>query len=155
VRGRQSEGELSAAFAELFRLYGVFADNCRTQAGTEIRVYTWQPTSPPELPCIYTWIEDGTYEIVDTARGDDTLVVVSTIGVEPSDLPDNMDELTRLVDIFRATVDPALDEQGPLGRTVREAKRLSIRSAIPDYGENNPMVALEVLIQLKLAALIR
>jgi hypothetical protein len=116
----------------------------------EPRVYEWRPSAYPELPCIYNWIDDGSYEIVDTARGDDIVVVTATIGVRPADLGESMGKLMRLTDIFRTIVDPALNRR-PLNESVRYAKRVTTRSHIEDFNGEYVM-CMNLLIRCELTA---
>jgi hypothetical protein len=117
----------------------------------EPRVYEWRPPGVPELPCIYNWIADGSYEVVDTARGDDLVVVTATIGVKPSDIAESAGQLMRLTDIFRSVVDPALNQNGPLERSVRYAKRVITRTHIEDF-DGVYVMCMEMLIRCELTA---
>jgi hypothetical protein len=117
----------------------------------EPRVYEWRPTGYPELPCIYNWIDDGSYEVVDTARGDDIVVVTATIGVRPADLGETMGKLMRLTDIFRSVVDPALNQNRPLNESVRYAKRVVTRNSIADFNGEYVM-CMDLLIRCELTA---
>jgi hypothetical protein len=116
----------------------------------ELRVYEWRPSGYPELPAIWNWIDDGSYEIVDTARGDDIVVVTATIGVRPADLGETMGRLMRLTDIFRTVVDPALNKR-PLNESVRYAKRVTTRSHIEDFNGEYVM-CMNLLIRCELTA---
>lgn len=117
----------------------------------EPRVYEWRPTGAPELPAIWNWITDGSYEVIDTARGDDTVVVTATIGVKPTDLPENMGQLVRLTDVFRSIVDPALKGSLPLDASVRYAKRLTTRTHIEDF-DGLYVLCMDMLIRCELTA---
>jgi hypothetical protein len=116
----------------------------------EPRVYEWRPSGYPELPAIWNWIDDGSYEIVDTARGDDIVVVTATIGVRPADLGESMGKLMRLTDIFRTVVDPALNKR-PLNESVRYAKRVTTRSHFEDFNGEYVM-CMNLLIRCELTA---
>ena len=125
-------------------------------AHDEMRVYEWRPHGIPELPAIWNWIDDGQFEIVDTGRGDDILVVTATIGVKPSDIAEKMGQLIKLTDIFRATVDPVLWRNGrnpPLGGTVRQAKRVVTRTSIDEF-DGTPVMCMDMLIRLDLGRMI-
>jgi hypothetical protein len=121
----------------------------------ECRVYEWRPSGLPELPAIWNWIDDGQYEIVDTSRGDDLIVIRATIGVKPSDLEESMGQLVRLTDVFRAVIDPALWSMNgrPLGGAVRSAKRVVTRSEIEDF-DGVPVMCMSMLVRFQLAATI-
>jgi len=117
----------------------------------EPRVYEWRPSGPPELPCIFNWIDAGSYEVVDTARGDDVVIVTATIGVRPADLGESMGKLVRLTDIFRSVVDPALNQNRPLGESVRYAKRGMTRTHIENFDDVYVM-CMNLLIRCELTA---
>lgn len=119
----------------------------------EMRVYEWRPTGLPELPAIWNWIDDGSYEIVDTARGDDFLVITATIGVKPSDLSETLGRLVRLTDHFRSVVDPALWNKQPLGGTCRRAKRVVTRSSIDTFNDI-PVMCMDMLVRIELVQMI-
>jgi hypothetical protein len=119
----------------------------------EPRVYEWRPSSPPELPAIWNWIAPSTYEIIDTARGDDTVNIVVTIGVKPSDLAESMGQLVRLTDHFRAVTGPALNGKGPLGGAVRYARRTETHSAMDEF-DGVPVMCMDLLIRCELTAFI-
>jgi hypothetical protein len=119
----------------------------------EMRVYEWRPHGVPELPAIWNWIDDGSYEIIDTARGDDVLVVTATIGVKPSNIAESMGQLVKLTDTFRSVVDPALWGNGPLNRTVKRAKRVVTRTALEDF-DGVPVMCMDMLIRLELSQII-
>ncbi len=155
MRAEQPKGEIAAALAQLLILEQQFAANAAgVDEALEPRVYPWRPNALPELPCIWNWLDDGTYEIVDQHRADDLLVMRVTIGVKPSDFIENADRLVKLMDIFRATVDPSFEASQPLGGTVREAKRVVTRSHTELF-DGIPVLCLETLVRLKLSAAIR
>jgi hypothetical protein len=153
--------QIANALSELVALeQRVAAAAARQKSDDECRVYEWRPSGLPELPAIWNWIDDGTYEIVDTARSDDVLVVTATIGVKPSDLAESMGKLVRITDVFREVVDPELGRSrhqghgGPLKDTVRYAKRVVTRSEIEDF-DGIPVMCMSMLIRLELTAMIR
>jgi len=113
------------------------------------RVYEWRPMQLPELPAFWNWIEDGTYEIVDTHRGDDILMWAVTIGVKAGDFPEKMGQLVRIMDVFREVSNPALDEHLPLSNTCRYARRVVTRSHIEDF-DGVPVLCLVNLIRVDL-----
>lgn len=154
MRPKQPKGEIGPAHAALLALENQWSANVKATREEEPRVYPWRPSGLPELPSIWNWIDDGDYEIVDTHRGDDDLVMRVTIGIKPSDLQEAGNKLVSLMDIFRATVDPALVENQPLGGTVREAKRVVTRTADEVFG-TTPVLCIESLIRMKLSAAIR
>jgi hypothetical protein len=122
----------------------------------EMRIYEWRPHGPPELPAIWNWIDDGTYEIVDTARGDDIIVVTATIAVKPSNVDESMGRLVKLADIFRSVVDPALWRNGrnpPLSGTVKQAKRVVTRTSIEEFDGMFAM-CMDMLIRLELSQIL-
>lgn len=155
MRPTQPVGEIAPAIKQLVALEERFAANAKQVDDLlEPRVYEWRPSGVPELPAVWNWIDDSPYETPDNAQGDDLLVVATTIGVKPSDLPETMGRLVRLMDIFRATVDPALNVKPILGGTVLEAKRVVTRSLIEEF-DGVPVMCLQSLIRLKLRALVR
>jgi hypothetical protein len=117
----------------------------------EIRVYEWRPTMLPELPAIWNWIETGEYETVDTARADDEIVLRSTIGVKPGDIPESMSALARIYDHYRAVIDPALRRDPSLGGKAHMAKRTNTHSEIEDF-DGVPVLCLAVLARFQLRA---
>lgn len=117
----------------------------------ELRVYEWRPSGYPELPAIWNWIDDGSYEIDDTNRGTDAIVVTATIGVRPADLGETMGRLMRLTDVFREIVDPALNRRPLLNESVRYAKRVTTRSHIEDFNGEYVM-CMNLLIRCDVAA---
>jgi len=124
----------------------------------EMRVYEWRPVGYPELPAIWNWIDDGTYELVDTGRGDDIIVVTATIAVKHSDssLDENMGRLVKLTDIFRSVVDPVLWRNGrnpPLEGTVRQAKRVVTRTSFDEF-DGIPVMCMDMLIRLELSQML-
>jgi hypothetical protein len=143
--------QLADAITELVTLEGAVAEACERELGEGVRVYEWRPSKMPELPAIWNWIDTGTYEIVDTARADDQLVVSSTIGVKPSDLAETMGLLMQLTDVYRSVVDPALADNPPLNGTVRYAKRMITRSATETFNDV-PVMCMVMLVRLDLAA---
>jgi len=143
--------KIKAMMVELIALeQQVSAAAALDDPANEMRVYEWRPPGLPELPAIWNWIDDGTYELVDTARGDDTLVIASTIGVKPSAIDESMGQLVTLVDIFRETVDPALSQRPVLGGTVRQAKRVVTRSSIDDF-DGVPVMCMDMLVKVELS----
>lgn len=116
-----------------------------------VRVYPWRPPQMPQLPAIWNWIDDGSYEIVDTARADDLVVVTATIGVKPTaQLDQTLDRLVRLTDTFRQTVDPALHKRPVLGGTARAGKRVVTRTNFDDFNDV-PVMCMDMLIQVQLS----
>jgi hypothetical protein len=117
----------------------------------EPRVYEWMPSGVPELPAIWNMITDGSYEVIDTSRGDDTVVVTATIGVKPTDIAESMGQLARLTDVFRSVVDPALSRSRPLGEAVRYAKRLTTRTHVEEFN-GEFVICMDMLIRCELSA---
>lgn len=117
----------------------------------ELRVYPWRPVKAPELPALWNWIDDGSYEIVDTARADDIIVVTATIALAPGQLDESLDRLVRLTDVFRGVVDPALNQHRPLGGTARRAKRVVTRTTFDEFGEL-PVMCMDMLIRVELSS---
>jgi hypothetical protein len=113
------------------------------------RTYLWRPLNLPELPAMWNWIDSGEYDIVDTHRGDDILVVACTIGVKAGDFGEKMDQLVRIMDVFREVSNPALASHLPLNDTARYARRVVTRSHIEDF-EGIPVLCLANLIRLDL-----
>lgn len=129
----------------------------------KMRVYPWRPAKPPELPAIWNWIDDGSYQIIDTARADDIIIVVATIGVRPADLGETTARLVTLTDHFRNVVDPALwhnqpfpapDENGVLRGTARRAKRVVTRTSGDDF-DGVPVMCMDMLLHIELPQIIR
>jgi hypothetical protein len=124
-----------------------------------MRVYPWRPSGQIELPAIWNWIDDGSYEIVDTARADDVLIVTATIGVRPADVAgESLDRLVRLTDHFRDVVDPALNHRpvlpDPDGMpTARAAKRVVTRTGGDNFNGVNVM-CMDMLIRVELPKII-
>lgn len=119
----------------------------------ELRVEMWRPTAKPELPGLWNWIDDGSYEIVDTARADRIIIVTATIAVPPGDHGETMDRLVRLTDIFLDIVDPALNQNQPLDGTAKKAKPIVTRTSGDEWG---PIQALcmDTLIRVELPKII-
>jgi hypothetical protein len=145
---KQSFAGMMAAIVALERQVSEAA--AQANPDDEMRVYEWRPSGYPELPALWNWIDDGSYEIVDTARGDDIVVVTATIGVRPADLGETMGRLMRLTDIFRTVVDPALNKR-PLNESVRYAKRVTTRSHIEDFNGEYVM-CMNLLMRCELTA---
>ncbi len=146
---------LAASIGELVKLEEQAAVKAAEANAEDVcRVYEWRPSALPELPAIWNWIDPGEYEIVDTARADDIIVVVATIGVKPSDLGETMGRLLRITDIFRSVVDPELGKNRPLKDTCRYAKRVVTRTDFDDFN-GIPVMCMDMLIRLDLVAMIR
>jgi hypothetical protein len=140
-------------FAELVTLERQFAAAAlEANEADEVRVYPWRPTNFPELPAIWNGIDDASYEIVDTARADDRIVVNVTIAVRPSDLAEDIDELVRLTDVFRQVTSPALNTRPILAGTAIEAKRVVTRTVWHQWGgDSGPLaVCMEILHSIRL-----
>jgi hypothetical protein len=146
--------EIAPLIAELVALEGQVSDTAKAaNPRDELRVYEWRPTKIPELPAIWNWIDDGTYDIVDTARADDILIITATIGVRPSDVAESMGRLVRLTDHFRAVVDPALWRNQPLGGTAKRAKRVVTRTSFDEF-DGVPVMCMDMLIRVELPQII-
>ena len=125
--------------------------------GIDLRVYPWRPSGYPELPAIWNWIDDGSYELDDTARATDTLVVTVTIGVRPADLDEIMDRLVVLTDVALGVLDPALWTNQPLGGTAKRAKRLRMATRIDQFLVNDreaPVMCMDLPIEVHLSRFI-
>jgi hypothetical protein len=143
--------DLATMFTEFVALEQRVSDAAAAaDPANEMRVYPWRPSRPPELPAIWNWIDDGSYEIVDTARADDIIVITATIGVKPSDMAESMDRLVLLTDQFRTVVDPALRGNQPLGGTARYAKRVITRTAFDTFDEV-PVMCMDMLVRIELS----
>lgn len=135
--------DLAPMFASLVTLEQQFAAAALdAEPSDEVRVYPWRPTNTPELPAVWNWIDDGSYEIVDTARGDDRLIVTVTIAVRPSDLAEDIDHLVRLTDVFRRVTSPALNRRPVLDGNALEAKRVVTRTGFDQWGGDKGPVAM-------------
>lgn len=146
--------DLAPMFVELVDLEQQVSDAAKAaDAADEIRVYPWRPSQYPELPALWNWIDDGSYEIVDTARADDLLIVTATLGVRPADMGESMDRLMRLTDHFRHVVDPALRTNQPLGGTAKRAKRVVTRTSFDDFNDV-PVMCMDMLLRIELAQII-
>lgn len=80
----------------------------------DLRVYMWRPRQP-DLPCIWNWLPNSTFEQRDLGRHRDNLSIHAYISIRHSDEQEEMDRLMLYTDAFRDTVDPALFAQRPLG----------------------------------------
>lgn len=139
--------DLAPMFVKLVELENAVKEAAvAANSNDKLRVYPWMPTGKPETPCIWNWIDDGSYDIVDTARADDILIVTATIGVAPNA---DLDQLVRLTDIFRNVVDPALFSRPVLGGTAKSAKRLVTRTAGYDFN-GLAVMGMDMLIQVQL-----
>lgn len=140
--------------AKLVELEGqVAAAAAAANPADELRVYEWRPHGLPELPAIWNWIDDGSYEIDDTARATDVIVITATIGVKPADIAETMGRLVRLTDVFRSVVDPALWRNQPLEGTAKRAKRVVTRTEIYDF-DGVPVMGMDMLIQVQLPQIV-
>lgn len=147
-------GQIADMLAKLIELeQGVAAAAVALDDQDEIRVYEWRPHGPPELPAIWNWIDDGSYEIDDTARATDVLVMKATIGVMPSDIAESMGRLVRLTDVFRSVVDPALWQNQPLDGTTKRAKRVVTRTGFDTF-DGIPVMCMDMLIRVELPRII-
>lgn len=143
--------KLAPMFEQLWALEDEVSEAAAAAEETNaMRVYSWRPTSIPELPAIWNWIDDGSYEIADTARADDLIIVTATIGVRPSDLGESMDRLVVLTDHFCDVVDPALNTNQPLGGTAKRAKRVVTRTSFDDF-DGVPVMCMDMLIRVELS----
>lgn len=122
------------------------------------RCYAFRPLAYPELPAIWNWIDDGSVEVPDTARVDDSIVVTTTIAVAPTNPVEDIDRLVGITDVFRSVVDPALksrpvlpDENGDA--TARAARRLFTRTAWDQF-DDKPVLCMEMLIRVDLARIV-
>lgn len=147
-------GSLAPFFTALVELeQQVSAAAALAEPRNEMRVYPWRPSAPPELPAIWNWIDDGSYDIVDTGRADDLVVIRASIGVKPSDLGETMDRLVVLTDHFCDVVDPALNTRPVLGGTARAAKRVVMRTSIDEFNDV-PVMCMDLLIRVQLPKII-
>lgn len=147
-------GSLTPFFTALVELeHQVSAAAAAASARNEMRVYPWRPSAYPELPAIWNWIDDGQYEIADTASANDLLIVTASIGVKPSDLGESMDRLVVLTDHFCDVVDPALNSRPVLDGTARSARRVVMRTSIDKFDEI-PVMCMDVLIRVQLPKII-
>lgn len=150
---------LAAMLTALVDLEQQVSDAAKTaDPANELRIYPWRPSRyPNELPAIWNWIDDGTYEIDDTARATDILVVRVTIAVRPADLGESADRLVTLTDHALAVIDPALWRNQPLGGTVKRAKRLQIASRIDEFpsGQGDaPVMCMDLPIEMHLSRIV-
>jgi len=146
---RQQLADMMAAWVALQQQVAT-ASAADPQTG-ELRVYEWRPTSLPELPAIWNWIETADFTPIDTARADDVIVLRSTLAVKPSDLSETMQTLTRIYDHYRAVIDPALVHDPTLGGLAHEAQRSATHSEIEDF-DGVPVMCLAVLARFNLRA---
>lgn len=127
--------DLEPMFVELFELEKKVAEAIRAATPKDQpRFYGWRPPQLPQLPGLWSWLDDGTVEIPDTARVDDMLVVTATLAVAPNPaaMDQSLRQLLRMTDIFRGVIDPALKTRHPLNGTARTARRILTR---PNYDE--------------------
>lgn len=143
--------DLAPMFVKLVDLEQEVSDAAKAaEPDNEIRVYPWRPPGYPELPAIWNWIDDGTYEIVDTARSDDIIVVTATIGIAPSaEIDESLALLVTLTDHFRHVVDPALRRNHPLDGTAHRAKRVVTRTSFDEF-DGVPVMCMDMLIRVEL-----
>lgn len=148
--------DLAPMFAALVNLEQQVADEARVaNPADEVRVYPWRPVKFPELPAIWNWIDDGSYEIPATGLGDDRIIVTVTIGVRPSNIAEDIEDLVRLTDVFRRVTSPALNSRPVLEGTALEAKRVVTRTGIDQWGEDGPMaMCMDVLHSIRLRSAI-
>lgn len=151
---------LAAMFTELLALEQEFVAAAADEdagPGIAVRPYEWRPSGYPELPAIWNWIDDGGYEIDDTARATDLVVITVTIGVRPADLDEVMGRLVTLTDVATGVIDPALWSNRPLGGTAKSAKRLRMATRIDEFLVNDreaPVMCMDLPIQVQLSRFI-
>jgi hypothetical protein len=120
----------------------------------ELRVYPWRPASRIQLPAVYNWIDDSSYEIDDTARATDALVIMATIAVRNGPSDEVLDRLVRLTDVFREVVDPALWANRPLGGTCKRAKRTLTATSYDEFNGVTVM-CMDMHLRVELAQIIQ
>lgn len=152
-------GELRTMMLALYQLEVDVAAAVRAvNADWEPRPYAFRPLRYPELPAIWNWIDDGSVDVPDTARIDDSIVVTTAIGIAPVNPEEDIDRLIGITDVFRSVVDPALktrpvlpDENGDA--TARAARRLFTRTAWDEF-DDKPVLCMEMLIRVDLARIV-
>lgn len=102
----------------------------------DLRYYPWQPWGQLQLPAIWNWLLPSTWEVMDTARGRDSIVLITRVGVRHTTSTDEMDKLTTYADAFRDKVDPLLwaARRQPLEGTVFKAKRNTMQMESLEIG---------------------
>jgi hypothetical protein len=143
--------DLAAMMTELRALEQQVSDAAAAvDPKNQMRVYPWRPPGTPELPLIMNWIDDGSVEIMDTARTDDAIFITVSIGVNAAHVNNNLDRLLVLADTFRSVVDPVLHHRNrPLNGTAKRAKRLVTRSELYDLG-GIQVQALDMILEVHL-----
>jgi tetrahydromethanopterin S-methyltransferase subunit B len=102
------------------------------------RVYRWRPTSVPEPPAIYNWINPAPFEWMDVSRGRDTINLDISVAIRQTDVNEEMAKLEQIADVARDTLDPAFRTPlgggpGPLGGNANWATRTSTRMDTPEF----------------------
>jgi hypothetical protein len=102
------------------------------------RVYRWKPTSVPEPPAVYNWINPAPFEWMDVTRGRDTINLDITVAIRQTDVNQEMAVIESLADDVRDTLDPAFRTPlggglGPLDGNATWATRLSMQMAQPEF----------------------
>lgn len=112
-----------------------------------LRAYTIRPRGQIDAPAIYPLIPEGTFDRLDTERGQDELSIVVRLAVKRTDPDEEADELLRLTDLYLETVDPVLWNDPPGGAD--ECKRLGMRTALEAFNEI-AYLAIEFPIRVRL-----
>jgi hypothetical protein len=152
--------KLAPMFAQLVSLEAQICEAAKAaDPRNAMRRYEWRPSRYPQLPAIWNWIDDGTYEIDDTARATNRVIITVTIGVKPADLDATMGQLVTLTDHAMDVLDAALWDRNPLSGTARTAKRITIATRIDEWlvnaNEAAPVMCMDLPVQVELSKLIQ
>lgn len=144
--------------AQLFALeQQVCAAAEAADAHNAMRAYEWRPSAFPELPAIWNWIDDGSYDVDDTARASNRVIITVTIGVRPADLGETVGRLVTLTDHAMDVLDPALWNRNPLAGTALTARRTTIATRFDEWDTANgvaPVMCMDLPIEVQLTKLI-
>lgn len=101
--------------------------------GGELRTYRWRPTKLPELPAIWTWLEESPTRVEDTVFTRDTLRLAIVVGVEPRSA--QLGPLETLADTARGVLDQELANETMFGLAPVNARRSGMGAGGDEWGD--------------------
>ena len=96
----------------------------------DLRVYRYQPAELPDLPAIWNWVGGGTFSIVDQMRWRDQVEILVRLGLQHTDVDQDMEKIETYTDDFREVIDDALYniKVGPLQGAAVRGSRTAFRN---------------------------
>lgn len=129
-----------------------------TAGGAPLTVTRWQPRQA-QPPCLWNWLPQGApFEQRDQVRWRDTLPIEVRIGIQHTEVDQEMADLEVLADVARDVIDTALanptNANQYLGGAATWAKRTSMRTAVWDIS-GVQLLGLALVVQVQMDRQIR